>query len=183
MVDLPTNQNSSLAQNVFITFLNYGHWLKIFVCKHITLWASTHLLCWPTWSSLAKYAQTKGIHSSSLSASMIFLLQAWSIWHFCLKCMTLRACTQLIIERKEVVCCLLQVVKVIPLDHSSNRRPLQKMLPHLHQNTIPQWKHQTQSSKEKNCHHQKRMRLGKHCKAKVCVSNHICLKQDKTPQH
>jgi hypothetical protein len=35
--------------------------------------------------------------------------------------MTLRACSQLIIERKEVVCCLLQVVKVIQLNHSSTR--------------------------------------------------------------
>ena len=35
----------------------------------------------------------------------------------------------------------------------------------------------------KSCHHQNRKRPGKYWKAKVRVSNHICLKQDKTPQH
>jgi hypothetical protein len=41
-----------------------------------------------------------------------------------------------------------------------------------------------------SCHHQKRRRSGKHCKAKVRISNHTFLKQDKTkkgfsnlPQH
>ena len=31
-----------------------------------------------------------------------------------------------------------------------------------------------------SCHHQKRRRSGKYWKAKVHISNHICLKQDKT---
>ena len=35
----------------------------------------------------------------------------------------------------------------------------------------------------KSRHHEKRRSLDKHWKAKVRVSNHICLKQDKTPQH
>ena len=182
VIDLPTNQNILLAQNIFITCLNYGHWPNIFVCKHVTLGASTHLFCWPTWSSLAKYAQTRGIHPSALFASMIFLSQAWPIWHFCLICMTLGACTQLIIKGKEVVCCLLQVVKVIhwtihqqeftPLKvarSSSNYHSPMEIL-----NSILQGK---------NRHHQKRRRLGRYWKVKVRVSNHICLKQDKTPQH
>ena len=89
-----------------------------------------------------------------------------------------RAYTQLIIERKEVVCCLSQVVKVIPLDHSSTRIPPQNVA--------------TSSSKYYflmeaqnpilhgiGCHHQKRRRSGKHWKAKVRISNHTCLKQDK----
>ena len=35
----------------------------------------------------------------------------------------------------------------------------------------------------KSHHHQNRKRPGMYWKAKVRVSNHICLKQDKTPQH
>jgi hypothetical protein len=45
-----------------------------------------------------------------------------------------------------VVSCRLSKSSIGPSIHKS---PLQKMLPHFHQNTIPQWKHETQSSKGK----------------------------------
>ncbi len=92
MIDLFTNQKSSLAQNVFITCLNYGHWPNI--------------LC-------VQACYTRGISPSVLLVNNDILL---------LNMLKLRACTQLIIKRKEeFVCCLLQVIKVIHLDHSSTR--------------------------------------------------------------
>jgi hypothetical protein len=60
----------------------------------------------------------------------------------------LEACAQLRIKRRS---CLLSLAgcQSHSIRPSINRRPLHRMLPHLHQNIIPQWTHQTQSSKEK----------------------------------
>jgi hypothetical protein len=60
----------------------------------------------------------------------------------------LGACTQLTIK---IRLCLLSLAgyQSHSIGPSINKSPLQKMLPHLHQNIIPQWKHQIQSSKKK----------------------------------
>ena len=115
------------------------------------------------------------------ASTHLLCLQAWSIWHFYLICMTLRACAQLIIEIR-VVCCLLQVVKVTPLDHPSTGDHsiecchifIKISFPNGNTKLNPPRK-KPSSSKEKE--------VRKHWKAKICVSNHICLKQDKMPQH
>ena len=60
----------------------------------------------------------------------------------------LEACTQLTIKRRF---CLLSLAgyQSHPIGPFINKSSPHRMLPHLHQNIIPQWKQQIQSSKEK----------------------------------
>ena len=60
----------------------------------------------------------------------------------------LGACAQLTIKR---IFCLLSLAgyQSHPIGPFINKSSPHKMLPHFHQNIIPQWKHQIQSSKEK----------------------------------
>ena len=60
----------------------------------------------------------------------------------------LRTCAQLTFKRRV---CLLSLAgyQSHPIGPFINKSSPYRMLPHLHQNIIPQWKHQIQSSKEK----------------------------------
>jgi hypothetical protein len=82
---------------------------------------------------------TRGIGSSILFVNMIFFLP---------NMLKLGACAQLTIKRRF---CLLSLAGY--QSHSIgpfiNKSSPYRMLPHLHQNIILQWKHQIQSSKEK----------------------------------
>ena len=140
-------ENNSLAQNVFTTCLNYGHWPNIFVCKHAILGASVYLF-FSTWSFFAKYAQTRGMRPTDNQKKILFVVSC-----------RLSKSLHWTIHQQEFT------PKNVATFSSKYHFPMEARNPIL---------------QGINCHHQKRSRSGKHWKVKVRVSNHICLKQDKT---
>ena len=131
--------------------LNYGHWPNLFLCKHVTLGASVHLFYLSTWSSFAKYAQTRGMHPTDNQKKSLFVVSC-----------RLSKSSHWTIHQQEFT------PQNIVTSSSKYHSPMEARNPIL---------------QGKSRHHQKSKRSGKHWKAKVRVSNHICLKQDKTPQH
>ena len=139
--------------------LNYGHWPNLFLCKHVTLGASVHLFYLSTWSSFAKYAQTRGMHPTDNQKKSLFVVSC-----------RLSKSSHWTIHQQEFTS------QNTATSSSKYNSPVEARNPIL---------------QGKSRYHQKRKRLGKHWKAKVRISNHICPKQDKTkkkvfpnlPQH
>ena len=121
------------------------------LCKHATLGALVHLFCLSTWSSFAKYAQTRGMRPTDNQKKILFVVS----------CSLLKSLYWTIHQQEFTP-------QNVATSSSKYHSPLKTP------NSILQGKSR---------HHQNRRRPGKYWKAKVHVSNHICLKQDKTPQH
>ena len=128
-----------------------GIGLTFFVCKHATLGASIHQFCLSTWSSFAKYAQTRGMHPTDNQKKILFVVS----------CSLLKSLYWTIHQQEFTP-------QNVATSSSKYHSPMEARNPIL---------------QGKSRHHQNRRRPGKYWKAKVRVSNHICLKQDKTPQH
>ena len=154
----PNNLSLGLIQNTkwftftctkcFHNMLNYGHWPNIFVCKHATLGASIHLFYLSTWSSFAKYAQTRGMCPTDNQKKILFVVSC-----------RLSKSLQWTIHQQE------STPKNVATFSSKYNSPMEARNPIL---------------QGISCHHQKRRRSSKHWKANVHISNHTCLKQNKT---